>query len=94
MLRFEHESITTDYAAIILCFNLTRSYRHYAVINDAAHLEVLQVTVLDVCCQAASGTAVGARGRDQPLHRQGLGQHLGLHLESHRASTGVIWCSD
>ena len=78
------------YAATTLCFNLTRSYHHYAVINDTAHLQVLQVTVLDVFCQAASGAAIGAGGREQPLHRQSLGQHLGLHLEAHRAYTGVI----
>lgn len=47
-----------------LCFFcvLYQSYRHDSVINDTAHLDVLQVAVLDVCCQAARGAAVGAGG--------------------------------
>lgn len=62
---------------------LQRSYGHDAVVDDAAHLDVIQVAVLDVCCQAARGAAVRARGRDQPFHCQSLGQQLGLHLEAH-----------
>lgn len=69
---------------------LYRSYSHDAVINDAAHLDVLQVAVLDVCRQAARGTAVGPGGRDQPLHCQGLGKQMGLHLEADTASARVI----
>lgn len=66
------------------------SYGHDAVVNDAAHFDVLQVAVLDICCQAARRMAVRARGRDQPFHCQGLGQQLGLHLEAHIISTGLI----
>lgn len=59
-------------------------YRHDAVIDHAAHLDVLQVAVLDVGCQRARGTAVGARGHDQPPHCQSFGQQLGLHLQAHK----------
>lgn len=59
------------------------SYRHDAVVDDATHLHVLQVTVLDVLGQVAGGAAVGTRGLDQPLNCERLGQQLGLHLDKH-----------
>lgn len=62
-----------------------RSYHHDAVVDDATHLHVLQVAVLDVPGQVAGGAAVGTRGLDQPLDCQRLGQQLGLHLDNHTA---------
>lgn len=58
------------------------SYHHDAVVDHAAHLDVVQVAVLDVCCQVARGSTVGARGRDQPLDRQGFGEELRLQLQA------------
>lgn len=66
-----------------------KPYRHDAVIDHAAHLHVFQVAVLDVSCQYARDTVVGARGHDQPLPSQGLGQQLGLQLEADKYA-GVI----
>lgn len=65
------------------------SYRHDAVVDHAAHLDVVQVAVPDVCCQAAGGSAVRAGGGDQPLDRQGL-EELSLQVElgAERQTTG------
>lgn len=74
-----------------------KPYHHEPIIDDAARLSDLQVTVLDVGCQHAGGTTVGGRGHHQPLRGQGLGQQLGLHLETqtHREdfafSLNSIW---
>lgn len=58
------------------------SYRHDAVVDDAAHLDVVQVAVLDVLRQVARGPTVGAGGRNQPLDRQGFGEDRGLQLQA------------
>lgn len=58
------------------------SYRHDAVVDQAAHLHVIQVAVVDVRGHFASSSTVGAQGRGQPLHRQGLREEPRLQLRA------------
>lgn len=68
---------------------LCGSHRHDALVEDPAHLHILQVAVLHLRGQAANGAAVPARGRDQPLGRQVLGEQVRLLLYAQNTTKGL-----